>query len=221
MKIFKFIAAHKYWVIGLLAVPVLVIVVSNLWMHLRSKELVFEDLELLPFNRVGLLLGTSRYTRGGQTNLHFRNRMDAAALLYKEGKIKHILASGDHQSDDYDECTAMKQELLKRGVPEEAISLDSSGLRTLDSVVRAREVFGLQEFTIISQKYHNIRAVFIARHHHINAVAWCAEKVVFKHSIKTEIREYFARMKALIDLYILDKRPKHLGDRVDLFADRE
>jgi len=149
-------------------------------------------------------------------NLHFRNRINAAARLYKAGKIKHIVVSGDNRSKFYNEPVQMKNDLLKLGVPSSAITADFAGLRTLDSVVRMRKVFNQHRFTIISQEYHNYRALFIAKHHNLDAIAYSADKVRLKHSIKTEIREYFARVKAIIDLYILNRGPKFLGKKIPI-----
>jgi len=201
------------WISILGATGFVLIISSNLWIVSISEDYVYDDLDKLPSNKVGLVLGTSRYTSSGRVNLHFKNRMDAAAMLYKKGKIKHILASGDNQYKDYDEPTNMKKALMNRGVPEKAITLDYAGLRTLDSIVRAKEIFGLDRFTIISQEYHNSRAVFISRYYGLDTVAWSAHNVTFKHSIKTEIREYLARVKAVIDLYIIQKQPKFLGKK--------
>lgn len=187
---------------------VLLSVGGNLWMVGATWGEIYDDSSLLPEHEVGLLLGTSKYLTDGGINLHFRNRILAAAKLYRAGKIKRIIASGDNYSDpNYNEPDAMKEALMAEGVPESAIELDPKGLRTLDSVVRANSVFGLDEFVIISQGYHNARAVFIARHNGLDAVAFNTEPVPTKHAIKTWIREYFARLKALADLYILDKQP--------------
>ena len=193
--------------------PLLLIIGGSQWIVHQASDQVYETVEALPVHDVGLVLGTSKYTRSGRTNLHFESRMDAAAALYKAGRIRHILASGDHQHEDYDETAFMREALLARGVPLEAITFDRAGLRTLDSVIRAHEVFGLERFVVISQEYHIYRAIFIGRHHGLDVSGFCAEPVPFKHSIKTELRERLARIKALIDLYILDERPKILGEK--------
>ncbi|MFH1999280.1 MAG: ElyC/SanA/YdcF family protein [Planctomycetota bacterium] len=187
---------------------VLLTLACNLWIVAATWSRIYDDPDELPYNEVGLLLGTSQYLTDGGLNLHFRNRILAAAQLYAKGRIKHILASGDHYSDaNYNEPHAMKEALMKAGVPESAITLDPKGLRTLDSIVRAYRVFGHARFTIISQGYHNARAVFIAMHHDLDVVAFSTEPVPFRHVLKTWFREYFARLKALADLYLLDTQP--------------
>lgn len=207
MKVPRKILKHKKAIILLVLIPVVIFVGLNVWMILAAQERIYSDLMDLPENEVGLLLGTSKYTSGGNINLHFRNRIEAAARLYHEGKIKRLLASGHTDQARYNEPETMKDELIKKGIPPSAITLDLGGHRTIDSVVRAREVFGLQGFTIISQKYHNYRAVFLGKHYGLDVVAYCADDVEFVHSVKTEIREFFARIKAVIDVYVLRKKP--------------
>lgn len=196
------------FVIGFFAI----IAGATCWISLVSQDFLYRDMESLPAHDVGLLLGTSKFTRAGYSNLHFHSRIKAAAELYESGKIKHILASGSNPNRHYNEPADMRDALMKQGVPAAAITLDTFGFRTLDSIVRAKEVFGLQRFTIISQEYHNGRAVFIAKHFQCDVVAYCASPVEYPYSIRTEIREYFARVKAILDLYVLGKQPKHLGE---------
>lgn len=210
---FRFLRKCLKWALALALLILLLILCLNLWINFASGPYMYSNLDHLPKNQVGLVLGTSQRTRSGRLNLHFKSRMDAAALLFKEGKIKHILASGDNQYATYNEPKAMKEALIQRGVPEEAITLDYAGLRTLDSIVRAKEIFGQDKFTIISQEYHNSRAVFIARYYGMDAIAFCAQKVEIKHSLKTELREYLAKVKAVIDLYITKQEPRHLGKK--------
>jgi SanA protein len=109
---------------------------------------------------VGLVLGTSQYLKNGYLNWYFKYRIEATVELYKKGKIDFILVSGDNSHKNYDEPTAFKNELIKRGIPADQIYLDYAGFRTLDSVVRAKEIFGQTSITIISQKFHNERAIY-------------------------------------------------------------
>ena len=189
---------------------------ASAWIGVRAAGRVYSDLEKLPYNDVALVLGTSRQTSQGRQNIHFAYRIEAAARLYRTGKVKHILASGDNHRQGYDEPSDMKEALIEHGVPPEAITLDYAGFRTLDSVVRARRVFGLQSCTIVSQGYHNDRAVFLARSHGLDAVAWCAQSPPRRYSTKTEIREYLARVKAALDIYLLRTGPRYLGPREDI-----
>lgn len=201
--------------------PVLVVsimVLLNLWVFYSVNKQVFRQVDSLPENDIALVLGTSQYVAGGYINLHFKARMEAAAYLYKQGKVKHLLVSGDNGNKQYDEPTAMRDSLIKLGVPETAITLDYAGFRTLDSVVRAKEVFGLTKLTIITDDFHIHRSVFLAKHFGLDAVGFCSKKVPFRLSAKTYIREYFARVKAVLDLFI-GKQPKFLGQKIEIKID--
>jgi SanA protein len=160
-----------------------------------------------------VLLGTSEKQGNGNSNPFFEKRIVAAAALYKAGKIRHILVSGDNRRKNYDEPTDMQHALLAAGVPQTAITLDYAGFRTLDSVVRAKSIFGLSQFTIISQRFHDQRALLICRHYEIDAIGFCAEDIALRYGLKTQIREAFARVKAVLDLYVLNTRPKFLGPK--------
>jgi SanA protein len=182
----------------------------------RTEPHIYDSISDIPENDVGLVLGASRILSNGANNQHFENRMAAAAQLFMSGKVKHLLVSGDNHVQGYDEPTDMKNALVKLGVPPECITLDYAGFRTLDSVVRANKVFGQVKFTIISQRYHNYRALAIAHHHGLSAIAFCADDVQWKHSIRTEIREYFARTKAALDLFVLNAQPHFLGPHIEI-----
>lgn len=189
-----------------------VVLSCNLWIENHAKSRVYKSVAELPSNHVGLVLGTSSRVKNGRPNLYFRYRMEAAAEAYKAGKVRHLLVSGDNRAANYNEPKEMKKHLVAKGVPEEAITLDYAGLRTLDSVVRAKKIFGQHKLTIITQKAHAERAVFIASHHGIDAVAFAAKDVPIRMSTKTRIREWLARCKAVLDLYLLNKQPRHLGN---------
>lgn len=207
MKVFDVLRKLRWVLLAAAAATVLFAAAANCWILYRTEDLMYSDPALLPQNEVGLVLGTSKYLPGGGESRDFRKRIDAAALLFREGRIRHILASGTGLDDDYDETATMKAELEERGVPASAITLDPAGLRTLDSVVRASRVFGLQRFTIISQEYHNPRAVFIGIYHGLDVVAFCAEDAPPDEPRRTTRREFFARIKAVIDLYLLGTEP--------------
>ncbi len=196
----------KIILIGFLS-AVAVIGSLNAWILIDTYNHVYTDIESIPFNSVGMVLGTSKMTRTGSPNQHFTTRMDAAAELYHAGKIQHLILSGDNMTRYYDEPKAMKTELLLRGVPEYSMTLDTAGFRTFDSVVRLKQVFGVNSCTIISEKYHVHRAVFISRHYDLNAIAYAAEDVPFLYGIRSRSREFLARVKAVLDIYYLDTQP--------------
>lgn len=189
---------------------------SNLWVSSSTQAQLHTSLNEIPANEVGLVLGASRNTRRGTINLYFKYRMEAAAKLYHAGKIKHILVSGDNHIKGYDEPTDMRDYLVELGVPIGDITLDYAGFRTFDSVVRAQKVFGQQSFTIISQPFHNQRAVFIANQCDLDVVAYNAKDIAGRYSIRTQMREPLAKFKAVLDLWVLHKEPKFLGDPVSI-----
>ena len=201
---------------GLGCVLAIGIAACNIWVVQATRGRVFASVSTVPARDVGLLLGTGKTTKGGWSNPHFENRVHAAAELYRAGKIKHLLVSGDNHVAGYDEPTDMRDALMAEGVPASAITLDYAGFRTLDSVVRAKKVFGLTRLTVISERFHNYRAVFIARRYGIEAVAYCAEEVSLRWSAKVKARECAARLKAVVDLYVLDTQPHFLGEPVPI-----
>ena len=186
-------------------------ILSNLWIVRSTRARVFSDLNKVPHHRIALVLGTSHRTSKGDPNPFFENRIETAAALYKKGKIDHLILSGDNRTIYYNEPMAMLKALLKKGIPASAITLDYAGLRTLDSIVRCKMIFGQSKFIIITQPFHSYRALFISRYHDINAIAMVAEEPDFDYSAKVRIREYLARTKAVLDLYVLKTPPKFLG----------
>ncbi|HXC03665.1 MAG TPA: ElyC/SanA/YdcF family protein [Bacteroidia bacterium] len=188
------------------------VLLCNFWVSHSTRSRIYSDVQSIPENEVALLLGTSKNEGEGYINLFFKYRIQAAAALYKAGKIHAIIVSGDNHMEGYDEATDMRDALMALGVPEKAITLDYAGFRTLDSVVRCKKVFGADKITIISQKFHNQRALFIASSYGMDAVAFNAQDVPAQYALKTSVREYFARFKAVLDLYVLHTAPKFLGE---------
>lgn len=186
---------------------------ANIWVIESTSSGIFSNYSDIPTNPVGLVLGTSSRRTDGSPNPFFHNRMQAAAQLYRLGKIGHIIVSGDNRSKFYNEPLEMKKALIKLGVPERSITLDYAGLRTLDSVVRSKEIFGQDHITIITQPFHSYRALFISRFYHIDAVALVADEPDDEPAVSVYFREYFARAKAILDLYVLKVGPRHLGEK--------
>ncbi|MCT4612275.1 MAG: YdcF family protein [Clostridia bacterium] len=206
---------NKYLKLGAIGIVITVIIISiiNVYTGVSTDKYLYSDIEKIPSNDVGMVLGTSKYTIGG-LNLYFKKRMDAAEMLYKRGKIRYIIVSGDNAHMSYNEPITMQKELMERGIPEDKIYLDYAGFRTLDSVVRAKEIFGQSKITIISQKFHNERAVYIARRRGIEAIGYNAGKIIGINSVKTNVREYFAKVAMFLDIYLLNKQPKFLGEKI-------
>lgn len=182
-----------------------------------SRDRVFTELTtaVQPAN-AALVLGCTRTLPDGRHNLYFLHRVDAAAKLYHAGIVRHLIVSGDNSREDYDEPTAMKDALVVAGVPADRIHCDYAGFRTLDSVVRAREIFQQERIIIVSQEFHAQRAVYIARHHGIDAIGFAARDVTTQSGLRTRLRENLARVKAVLDLHVLHTTPRFLGDPVPL-----
>jgi len=197
---------HIAWFVCIMAIACLVIMLTcNQIVVNNAKGKVFSDIASIRFNEVGLLLGTTPQTRVTKvTNYFFIYRIDAAEQMYKSGKIKKILISGDENSlDGVNEPECMKDSLVARGVPADDIFLDGKGYRTINSVINASKVYGLKSFTIISQKFHNERAIYQAEHLGMdveNIQAYNAKKPNSKRALITYAREYLARVKMFGDL---------------------
>jgi SanA protein len=197
--------------IVLLIVVILTLSVCNIWIVKSTESKVYADIEKLPAHKVALVLGTSHRSVGGGPNPFFQHRIETAAALYKLGKIQHFILSGDNRTIFYNEPMEMKRALIKKGVPDSAITLDYAGLRTLDSIVRSKEIFGQDQITIITQPFHSYRALFISDYYGIDAVAMVAEEPELDRTFKVRFREYFARTKAVLDLYVFKTAPRFMG----------
>lgn len=203
---------RKYGRISLAIAVILIIIAAAISWHVSSttSNILYDSADRIPSNRVGVILGTSKYIKSGHLNGYFSNRIDAAVELYRCKKIVRIVASGDHGRFDYNEPEDMKQELVRRGVPASHIYLDYAGFRTFDSIYRMKAVFGLTQFTIISQKFHNQRAAYIAQHLSLNVIGYNAKDPEQFGAFLAKVREYFARIKLQMDL-LFDRKPKFLG----------
>ena len=193
-----------------------VLALANWWVLRHAKGRIVHRVERLDTYDVGLVLGTAPKLRGGWSNPFFEARMDAAAMLYREGKVRHLLVSGDNGQEDYDEPTAMRDALVSRGVPADAVTLDYAGFRTLDSIERARSVFGLKNIVIVTDDFHLPRALFLARAKDLAAIGYRPEPVPWKWSKKTRTREMVSRVKACLDIYVLRTKPRFRGPREEI-----
>jgi len=205
----------KLWRFGLI---LLFLSILSLWFSHNlvqgaSKGRVFKDINQIPARKVGLVLGTIKLMNTGKMNSFFKHRIEAAAKLYHAKKIKFILVSGDNHIEGYDEASDMRDELVKLNVPKNKIYLDYAGFRTLDSVVRAKHVFGLNEIIIISQTNHVKRAIYLARKHGLDAIGYEAKRVGGRWGKKDRLREALARVKAVFDV-CLGVEPKFYGPKI-------
>ncbi len=204
-------------IIGLLFVlfSIFFVVYSDLRIKAVSSEQIFTESDSIKHNKVGVVLGTSKKLADGRDNLYFKYRIDAAAELYEAGKIDYILVSGDNGSRYYNEPLDMQKALIDKGIPRERIYLDYAGFRTYDSMVRAWKIFGQKSFTVISQRFHIERAVYIAKRLGINAQGYVARDVGKYGGFKTKLREKLARAKVFFD-FMFGVKPKYLGEAIEI-----
>ncbi len=190
---------------------VLAVFLAHSIVRSAAEGRVYSQARDVPAASAALVLGTSRYSRSGAPNRFFTARMDAAAELLAEGRVDVLVVSGDNAHSSYNEPAAMADALQQRGVPTERIVPDYAGFRTLDSVVRMNRVFQQEHFVIVSQRFHVERAIFIASAYEIDAHGYVAEDASGMAQLSVRIREYAARVQALLDIYIFDTEPRFLG----------
>ena len=196
-------------------IPISLILICNLIINSSAEGKTFTKIDEVPKNNVGLVLGTSKRLSNGRPNLYYSHRISATIALFKARKIQFVLVSGDNGTQYYNEPTTIMKDLVAAGIPEERIFLDYAGFRTLDSMVRAKEVFGLQKVTVISQKFHNQRAIYLAERKGLIAIGFNATDVTGNSGLKVHLREYLARVKVFIDL-AFNTQPKFYGERIEI-----
>ena len=171
----------------------------------------------IPFKKTGLLLGTGKFLKNGNINPYYQYRINATIDLLKAKKIKYLVISGDNGNANYDEPTMMRNDLILEGIDSTIIYLDYAGFRTFDSMVRLKEIFGQTDVTIVSQQFHNERAIFIAEKEGINSIGFNAQDVPINVDFKVKTREKLARVKVFVD-YLLHTKPKFLGKKITIPA---
>lgn len=202
-----------------LALPVVVLpfVFSELYTRTLAAGHCHDQVQDCPQNSVGLVLGCSKSLGKGRPNFYFTGRMQAAEHLWKSGRVTALIVSGDNSSRYYNEPKDMKEALMKRGVPGDRIVCDYGGLRTYDSVVRARDIFGAASVTIVSQAEHAERAVAIARHLGMQADGLNAPLAPISRAsrLRQSLRERCARIAMVVD-FLVDRKPTHMGNKEKL-----
>lgn len=202
-------------VLVLIILPLAAILICDYLIETGSNGKTYSDITKIPKNRVGLVLGTSSKLIKGGHNPYYTNRIKATIALFRAGKIDFVLVSGDNATQYYNEPNTFKKDLIAGGIPEDKIFLDYAGFRTLDSMMRAKAVFGLDSVTVISQKFQNERAVYIAEKKGLSAIGFNATDITGTQGFKVQLREYFARVKVFIDL-LLNIQPKFYGDTIEI-----
>lgn len=210
MKIFK----HLIKLITFLGIIYILILYNNHRIAKEASSFIYHNINKIPEKKAVLVLGTSKYFKGGTLNYYYKYRIDSAVQLFKAGKVKAIVVSGDNGSKNYDEPTTMHDDLVARGIPSRYISIDYAGFRTLDSIIRANAIFSLEDYIIISQQFHLERAIYLAHAKGQKVIGFTAKD--FKNTIwakKMQHRELLARAKAFIDIH-LGVEPKFYGKKV-------
>ncbi len=209
----------KKRILGLLGLLLLLLFIAVLWAnrvitnHARGR--LFDDPQAIPYNRVGILLGTSKYLTQGGLNPYYSYRIEAAVRLMKAEKIKYLVISGDNRVKNYNEPRTMRTDLIREGIDSTRLYMDYAGLRTFDSMVRIREIFGQDSVTVISQAFHNERALYIADREGITAIGFNATEVAGTRGLKTALREKLARVKLFLDGWF-GKRPRYLAEKIPI-----
>ncbi|HEV2962088.1 MAG TPA: ElyC/SanA/YdcF family protein [Candidatus Angelobacter sp.] len=184
-----------------------------------SKGRLYTNVSEIPHRPAGLVLGCSRLLGNGTPNPFFNSRLHAAIELFQAGKVDYLLVSGDNHTKGYDEATDFKEALLQAGIPTNRVYCDCAGFRTLDSIVRARDVFGLKQITVVSQEFHNQRAIFLSNHEGIDAIGYNAQDVDLGDASGAHKREKLAKVKAVLDIYLLRTKPHFLGPKISMGVD--
>ncbi|MCD6211727.1 MAG: YdcF family protein [Sulfurovum sp.] len=202
------------WVFILIFIGLLSGFLLDRYISYTSDRSIYTEIKELPQKKAALLLGTAKYVAKGKKNYFYVYRIRAAVALWKAGKVKAIVVSGDNETKYYNETARMQKDLIKAGVPKKYIALDYAGFRTLDSVVRAEAVFDLEDYIIVSQKFHLERALFIAKAKGQKVIGFAAKDIAgTKAANKMIAREFLARVKAFLDVYILGTEPKFYGKK--------
>ncbi len=166
-----------------------------------AKGKTYSDISVIPHRTTALLLGTNPKSRSGNPNSFYVHRIDAAVALYKAGKYDRLIVSGAADKEGYNEPLAMRADLIERGLPDSVMVLDEEGDRTIYSMKRAKETFGADSCLIISQEFHNKRAIFQAQHLGLDAIGFnAADSPYLYWRVKIHLREYLARVKAVIEV---------------------
>lgn len=202
------------WIFLIVIVTVAGLISIDTYISKQAEANLYNNIKKVPAKQAALLLGTTKYIAKGKKNYFYIYRIRAAAQLFKSGKIKAIVVSGDNGTKYYDETTTMQKDLIKAGIPSRYITLDYAGFRTLDSVVRAEAIFDLKDYIIVSQKFHLERALFIAKAKGQKAIGFMAKDIPgTAAAYRMKFREYLARAKAFLDVYILHTKPKFYGKK--------
>lgn len=176
------------------------------------------EIDNIPKADVALVLGALVHKNGRVSDI-LADRLDVGIELYKEGKVKKVLLSGDHGRKNYDEVNAMKKYVLEAGIDEKDVFMDHAGFSTYESIYRARDVFEVKSMIVVTQEYHLPRAVYIGRQLGIEAYGVPSDKHFYPKLMMYKIRESIARCKDFVYVNILKKKPTFLGEKINILGD--
>ena len=191
---------------------------ANGYIWKKTHDAFFTDVTKVPPKQVAIVLGARVYT-DGTPSVVLRDRLWMGLKLYEAGKVGKIIVSGDHMAKDYNEPGAMFQYLVSHGIPASDVFMDHAGFRTLDTMARAKAVFGVRSAVICTQRFHLGRSIYLAKIHGIDAVGLVSDRRRYRHHFINYSREFVARSFAILDVHLLHTRPRYLGDPIDLSAD--
>ena len=190
-------------------------ILTAAWLVGGTSPRVYSSLEAVPSREIGMVLGSTKYSLGRPSPI-LAGRIQAAAALYHAGKVKKLVVSGASRPEKfYDEISEMTKDLVALGVPENVIVPDGKGLRTLDSVLRMRDVFGYDDFITISQRDHCKRALYLADHYGISTIGFEAEilpGLYQSERLSSALYGPLSCVKAVMDVAI-DRRTKYPAER--------
>lgn len=164
-----------------------------------------------------IVLGAGVYSNGTPTKI-LQDRLDRGIELYRVGAAPKLLLSGDNGKVNYDEVKVMKDYCLKLGVPAEDLFQDHAGFSTYESIYRAQAVFGVKRLLVVTQKYHEGRAIYIAKRMGMEVNGVSAIEKPYNGDERREVREFFAREKDFVQC-IFKIKPTYLGDKIDIKGD--
>ena len=209
--------SRHQWLYKLISILFLIGLIATIYANLvviSHKEFTHTNIADLPKENACLVLGTSKMLSNGNLNLFYQYRMNATVEAFAAGKCSKIVVSGDNRRNDYNEPDQMKQSLIAMNIPSEVIFCDYAGGRTLDSVLRFKDVFGQSSGIVISQGFHNERAIYIGKNNGINLTGFNAKEVDAYNGFRTKFREIFSRVRAVVDIEILQSKARHYGQPI-------
>ena len=189
------------FILLLFVLGVIIIWGISIYIQQVTASRIYDDIEMLPSSHTIIVLGASVHSDGKLSPI-LQDRVDTALYLYRKGKAKRFLLSGDNRADDYDEVNAMRNYLLARGVPEAHIFIDPAGLDTYDSMIRSQKIYEVPDAIVVTQKFHLPRTLFIAQNLDLNYIGFSANSRQYKTESSLVHREKLANLKAIFELLI-------------------